>query len=142
MKTFEEIADAADEDFHYGADLLAELHRTPRLHSKWAKFHYEYRLALASGNRHLDEMIKERLCYYSGKADAKVYRDEPFNETVSSQKEMDRYLMADRKINVLREMISRYEFTLERITGIVDWLKYRDNSIKTMIELRRFESGE
>jgi len=122
-------------------DLEGEILRTPKIFQKYLKYHYDYKVNIARGESLLNAMIIRRIKYYKGQGTADEYRDEPFNENISNQKVLESYLDGDAKLCDYREKIVDLESTRDTIHQMIENLKYRNNSIQTILSIRQFESG-
>lgn len=142
MKTYDEISQSIDKDSKINnLDLEGEILRTPILMAKYMKWHYEYKVALGKGESMMNQLVCAQMRFYQGKGDVADYKRKQFNDTVNNLKDMERYLNADEDICDLSEKIVAFESVRDTISVMIDNLKYRNNSIATIIELRKFESG-
>lgn len=143
MKSITDIQNEIEKDLSYynKNGVGAEIYRTPNLFNKYLKFSFDYRTALVAEENKLNELLLERYQYYTGKATSDVYREEPFNDVVTTQADIGRYLDADAKICAGRERLSRVNEACDMIKHMVDSLKYRDNSLKAIHDINVFESG-
>ena len=97
--------------------------KIPQLHSKY------YKVKL------------ERHNYYTGKAPAEVYVEEPFSFKVREKDAIQRYLDADEKLSQVDMKIRYYDVTLKFLEEIIRNISGRTYQIKNAIEWQRFQSG-
>lgn len=121
--------------------LEGELLRTPTLINKYLKWHYEYKCAIGKGDTRMNQLIVEKARFYTGKGTSEEYRRMPFNDTISNQKDLERYISADKDICELAERILIHKAGCDMIQEFLETLKYRNNYLRTVLELRMFEAG-
>lgn len=122
--------------------LQDELLRTPVIMNKYLKYHYDIKMLIKKCECNIQELLLEKMQYYSGKANTDVYKHKPFNYTISNQKEMERYLSADEDVNIREIKLAEYENIRDYLYEVISNIKYRNNAIASIIELTKFESGE
>ena len=83
----------------------------------------------------------ERHNYYTGKAPAEVYVEEPFSFKVREKDAIQRYLDADEKLSQVDMKIRYYDVTLKFLEEIIRNISGRTSQIKIAIEWQRFQSG-
>ena len=83
----------------------------------------------------------ERHNYYTGKAPAEVYVEEPFSFKVREKDAIQRYLDADDKLSQIDMKIRYYDVTLKFLEEIIRNISGRTYQIKNAIEWQRFQSG-
>lgn len=118
-----------------------EILRTPKLMHKYLKYHHDYKMSLGLGETKLNNLIRNKMRFYQGKGTSDEYRHNPFNDVCTNQKDLERYILADKDICQLKEKINEFETTSNLLFEMIQSLKYRNNSLASIIELRKFESG-
>tara|TARA_B100000530_G_C15620993_1_gene354326 strand:+ start:247 stop:549 length:303 start_codon:yes stop_codon:yes gene_type:complete len=83
----------------------------------------------------------ERYNYYTGKATAEVYAEEPFPYKVREKDAIQRYLEADEKLSVVDMKIKYYNVTLKFLEEIIRNVSNRTYQIKNAIEWQKFQAG-
>jgi len=83
----------------------------------------------------------ERYNYYSGKAPAEVYEEEPFPYKVRDKEALQRHMDADEKLNKIDLKIRYYDIMLKFLEEIIKTVSNRTFQIKNAIEWNRFQSG-
>lgn len=142
IKSIQELQEQSVEDLKFNkSNLEGELLRTPTLMNKYLKYHYDYRVCIAKANSKINELTVNRMNYYLGKGQDYEYRDKPFNNTISNQKELERYLQADPDLCARIELLEGFNAAKEFLDEVIQSLRYRNNTIASVIELRKFEVG-
>ena len=83
----------------------------------------------------------ERHNYYTGKAPAEVYEEEPFPYKVREKDAIQRHMDADEKLTKIDMKIRYYDVTLKFLEEIIRNISGRTYQIKNAIEWQRFQSG-
>ena len=83
--TLEELQDLADKDLKIDeSNLSLESIKTPQLHNKYLKFLNKYKLLLVKAEDDYKLLKKYKWEYYTGKAEAQVYKEQPFDLKILS----------------------------------------------------------
>ena len=83
----------------------------------------------------------ERYNYYTGKAPAEVYAEEPFPYKVRDKEAIQRHMDADERLNKIDLKIRYYDIMLKFLEEIIKTVSNRTYQIKNAIEWNRFQSG-
>tara|TARA_Y100001951_G_scaffold39070_1_gene30869 strand:- start:657 stop:953 length:297 start_codon:yes stop_codon:yes gene_type:complete len=83
----------------------------------------------------------ERYNFYTGKAPAEVYVEEPFPYKVREKDAIQRHLDADERLNQIDLKIRYYDATLKFLEEIIKNVSNRTYQIKNAIEWNRFQAG-
>ena len=83
----------------------------------------------------------ERYNYYTGKATAEVYAEEPFPYKVREKDAIQRHLEADDKMNKIDMKIKYYDVMLKFLEEIIRAVSNRTYQIKNAIEWNKFQAG-
>ena len=83
----------------------------------------------------------ERHNYYTGKAPAETYVDEPFPYKVREKDAIQRHMDADEKMSTINMKIKYYDVTLKYLEEIIRNVSNRTYQIKNAIEWQQFQSG-
>ena len=83
----------------------------------------------------------ERYNYYTGKAPAETYAEEPFPYKVREKDAIQRHLDADEKLSTIDLKIRYYDTTLKFLEEIIRAVSNRTYQIKNAIEWQKFQSG-
>ena len=115
--------------------------RIPQLHCKYYTI-YNTITVLRERTRNSYNKVKlERYNYYTGKAPAEVYAEEPFPYKVREKDAIQRYIEADDKLTKLDLKIRYYDTTLKFLEEIIKTISNRTFQIKNAIEWHKFQSG-
>ena len=83
----------------------------------------------------------ERYNYYTGKAPAEIYAEEPFPYKVREKDAIQRHIDADEKLNKIDMKIRYYDTTLKFLEEIIKNVSNRTFQIKNSIEWHKFQAG-
>ena len=115
--------------------------KIPQLHSKYYTI-YNTTSLLRERARDLYNRVRlERYNYYTGKASAEVYAEEPFPYKVREKDAIQRHLEADDKLTKLDLKIRYYDTMLKFIEEVIKNISNRTFQIKNAIEWHKFQSG-
>ena len=115
--------------------------KIPQLHSKYYTI-YNTTSLLRERARDLYNRVRlERYNYYTGKASAEVYAEEPFPYKVREKDAIMRHLEADEKLTKLDLKIRYYDTMLKFIEEVIKNISNRTFQIKNAIEWHKFQSG-
>jgi hypothetical protein len=109
--------------------------------SKYLRWNYEYKKAVVKGETRLAQLALERRDFYNGEADASAYRAEPWQGIVKNNDHLGKLLDADSKICEYRERVDNAKLLMQICEEMITSLRYRNNHINTILEIRKFESG-
>ena len=79
--------------------------------------------------------------YYTGKAPAEAYVEEPFPYKVREKDAIQRHLDADDKMNKIDMKIKYYDVMLKFLEEIIRAVSNRTYQIKNAIEWNKFQAG-
>lgn len=122
-------------------NLHLESLKIPGLHSKYYNLFNNLKLLNERANAEFSSVKLERYQYYSGKAPAEVYVEEPFPYKVRDKESMKQYLDADAKIQEKLLKIKYYEIMLSFLEEVIKSINSRTYQIKNAIEWQRFTAG-
>ena len=115
--------------------------KIPQLHSK---YYTVYNTIVLLREKALDQYKRiklERYNYYTGKATAEVYAEEPFPYKVREKDAIQRHLEADDKMNKIDMKIKYYDVMLKFLEEIIRAVSNRTYQIKNAIEWNKFQAG-
>ncbi|AGG58202.1 hypothetical protein VPDG_00041 [Vibrio phage henriette 12B8] len=142
MLTYEELTAEMDRDCKIDrTDIEGEILKAAVLLGKWLKYHREYKTALIRAESVLNQKIRDGAMYYDGKAEPEVYRDKPFNLTLTNQPMRDKFLDADETCCTYRENVDNTEVMRSMCEEMIGMLKFRPSHLQTVLSVRQFESG-
>ena len=115
--------------------------KIPQLHSKYYTSYNTIKLLREKAPDQYNKIRLERHNYYTGKAPAEVYVQEPFSFKVREKDAIQRYLVADEKLSQVDMKIRYYDVTLKFLEEIIRNISGRTYQIKNAIEWQKFQSG-
>ena len=115
--------------------------KIPQLHSKYYTVYNTISLLREKARESYNRILLERHNYYTGKAPAEVYAEDPFPYKVREKDAIQRHMEADEKLNVIDMKIKYYDVTLKFLEEIIRNISGRTYQIKNAIEWQKFQSG-
>ena len=115
--------------------------KIPQLHSKYYTVYNTISLLREKARESYNRIRLERHNYYTGKAPAEVYAEDPFPYKVREKDAIQRHMEADEKLNVIDMKIKYYDVTLKFLEEIISNISGRTYQIKNAIEWQKFQSG-
>ena len=138
----EKIQEMWEKDSRMDMDNLHdESLRTPQLHQKYYTLYTTIKLLKTKSSDSLAKTRLERYNYYSGKAPAEVYVEEPFPYKVRDKESMTMHLNADDKLAKIKLKIEYYDVMLEYLEDILKMIHNRGYQVKNSIDFLKFQSG-
>ena len=138
----EKIQAMWEKDSHIAPDNLHdESLRIPQLHSKYYTLYNTITLLREKAREQYNKVRLERYNYYTGKATAEVYAEEPFPYKVREKDAIQRHLDADDKMNKIDMKIKYYDVMLKFLEEIIRAVSNRTYQIKNAIEWNKFQAG-
>ena len=115
--------------------------RIPQLHSKYYTLYNTITLLREKANKTYKEIRLERHNYYTGKAPADVYVQDPFPYKVREKDAIQRHMEADDRVSEAELKIRYYDVMLKFLEEIIKTISNRTFQIKNAIEWHKFQSG-
>ena len=115
--------------------------KIPQLHSKYYTLYNTITLLREKAREQYSKVRLERYNYYTGKATAEVYAEEPFPYKVREKDAIQRHLDADDKMNKIDMKIKYYDVMLKFLEEIIRAISNRTYQIKNAIEWNKFQAG-
>ena len=138
----EQIQEMWERDSQIDPDNLHdESLKIPQLHAKYYTLYNTITLLKEKARESYNRVKLERYNYYTGKAPAEVYEEEPFPYKVREKDAIQRYLDADEKLNRLDIKMRYYDVMLKFLEEIIKTVSNRTFQIKNAIEWHRFQAG-
>ena len=138
----EQIQEMWERDSQIDPDNLHdESLKIPQLHAKYYTLYNTITLLKEKARESYNRVKLERYNYYTGKAPAEVYEEEPFPYKVREKDAIQRYLDADEKLNRLDIKMRYYDVMLKFLEEIIKTISNRTFQIKNAIEWHRFQAG-
>ena len=115
--------------------------KIPQLHSKYYTLYNTITFLRERAREQYSKVRLERYNYYTGKATAEVYAEEPFPYKVREKDAIQRHLEADDKMNKVDMKIKYYDIMLKFLEEIIRNISGRTYQIKNAIEWNKFQAG-
>ena len=115
--------------------------KIPQLHSKYYTVYNTVTLMREKAREQYTKIRLERHNYYTGKAPAEVYEEEPFPYKVREKDAIQRHMDADEKLTKIDMKIRYYDVTLKFLEEIIRNISGRTYQIKNAIEWQKFQAG-
>ena len=115
--------------------------KTPQLHAKYYTVYNTVTLLRERAREQHSKIRLERYNFYTGKAPAEVYAEEPFPYKVREKDAIQRHMEADEKLSTSEMKIKYYDVTLKFLEEIIRNISGRTYQIKNAIEWQKFQSG-
>ena len=115
--------------------------KIPQLHQKYYTLYTTIKLLRTKCNDTLAKTRLERYNYYSGKAPAEVYVEEPFPYKVRDKESMSMHLNADDKLATIKLKMDYYDVMIAFLEDILKMIHNRGYQVKNSIDFLKFQSG-
>ena len=100
----------------------------------------KYKLMLSRAETEYNIMKKEKWEYYTGKADASVYAEKPFDLKIL-RTDIDKYLDSDIDLQKQKQKVDYLDTAVEFLDRTIRQIGNRGFTIKNAIDWRKFTSG-
>lgn len=147
MLDLDDILKQWEEDCKIGMHQLDETSRqTPSLHAKYLQLLSVAKLQLKRAEHSQKTLLLHKYHYYEGKMSQEEINErnwtyDPFEGNIPTKALKEKHYDADGDIQKSEERIVYLKTLIDTLTDIVDSLKWRHQTIKNIIDWRRFESG-
>ena len=121
-------------------ELDLESLKTPQLHNEFMKHLTKYKLMLSRAETEYNMMKREKWEYYTGKADASVYAEKPFDLKIL-RTDIDKYLESDDDLQKAKQKLDYLNTTVDFLDRTIRQIANRGFTIKNAIDWRKFTSG-
>ena len=137
----EKLQEQADKDLKINdTELDLESLKTPQLHNEFMKHLTKYKLMLSRAETEYNMMKREKWEYYTGKADASVYAEKPFDLKIL-RTDIDKYLDSDIDLQKQKQKVDYLDTAVEFLDRTIRQIGNRGFTIKNAIDWRKFTSG-
>jgi len=137
----EKLQEQADKDLKINdTELDLESLKTPQLHNQYMKHLTKYKLMLSRAETEYSVMKKDKWEYYTGKADASVYAQKPFDLKIL-RTDIDKYLDSDEDLQKQKQKVDYLSTTVDFLDRTIRQIANRGFTIKNAIDWRKFTSG-
>ena len=144
LKNIQEMwkEDSVIDDIELDASSL----QVPKLHAKYTEILSNKKLELIRYERQMKSLNKDKWLWYSGKMTKEDIEDhewdyDPFGGLTVLKSDYDKFQGADKDIQDLDEKIQYLRITVDTLQDIVSQITWRHQTIKNIIEWRKFMAG-
>ena len=137
----ETLQEQVDKDLKINdTELDLESLKTPQLHNKYMKHYTKFKLMLTKAETDYSILKRQNWEYYTGKADASVYAEKPFDLKVL-RTDVDKYIESDEEWIKANQKVKYLETIVDFLDRTLRQISNRTFTIKNAIDWRRFTSG-
>jgi hypothetical protein len=137
----EQLQQLADKDLKINdTELDLESLKTPQLHNQYMKHLTKFKLMLSRSESEYNILKRNKWEYYTGKSDASVYAEKPFDLKIL-RTDIDKYLEADDELQKAKQKIDYLSTTVDFLDRTVRQISNRTFTIKNAIDWKKFTSG-
>ena len=127
-------------------ELDASSLQVPKLHAKYTEFLSNKKLELIRHERMMKEMNKDKWLWYTGKMskediEYRKWEYDPFGGLTVLKSDYDKFQGADKEIQDLNDKIEYLKITVDFLQDVVSQITWRHQTIKNIIEWRKFMAG-
>ena len=148
---FEQLKTDWTEDSHvdfqfknksYTADLAQLALDIPYQHNKYLNHYTDISQIKTSLEFEIRKLVREKREYYGGEADAKIYAEKPFGNSIKTSEKMKVYLESDDEIINLEAKIKFLDQMLYWLDQVMKQISNRGFQVKSAIEWEKFINGQ
>ena len=137
----EQLQELADKKLKINdTELDLESLKTPQLHNEFLKHLTKFKLMLSRAETEYNILKKDKWEYYTGKADASVYAEKPFDLKIL-RTDIDKYLDADIDLQKAKQKVDYLNTTVDFLDRTIRQISNRGFTIKNAIDWRKVTSG-
>lgn len=119
---------------------------TPELHAKYLSMLSNAKLRLKKLEFQQKNLMKQKWLWYNGKLSQEEVEElgwdpDPFNGLKILKGEMEHYVEADPELQDSEAKIEYIKSVIDTLKEIIENLKWRHQTIKNIIEYKKFEAG-
>lgn len=122
-------------------DLHNESLRIPELHAKYYEIFTNLLLLKKKCEEDKKQIRHRKYEYYTGKAEQKVYIENPLDKKVRDKEHLQSCLNSDEEVSRINIKIEIYDVSLTFLQDIIKMIHSRTFQIKNSIEYQKFLSG-
>lgn len=117
-----------------------------RIHSKYLEILSVHRMILKKREAKYSILVKNKFLWYNGKLSKEEMDDlgwdyDPLNGLRVMKSDMDKFYDADPDLIEAKYSIDEIKITVETLNEIMGNVRFRGNTIKNIIEWRKFTAG-
>ena len=126
----------------YSADLAQLALDIPYQHNKYLNHYTDISQIKTSLEFEIRKLVRDKREYYGGEADAKVYAEKPFGNSIKTSEKMKVYLESDQEIINLEAKIKFLDQMLYWLDQVMKQISNRGFQVKSAIEWEKFINGQ
>ena len=139
--TLEELQAQVNRDFKLDdTELDSESIKIPLLHNKYLQHLNKFSLLLKKAEYDHKLLVREKWEYYTGKADASVYKAKPFDIKVLKS-DVHIYIDSDEELQKADQKVAYLNVVVKYLEQVLRSINTRTFLIKNAIEWKKFTSG-
>ena len=139
--TLEELQAQVNRDFKLDdTELDSESIKIPLLHNKYLQHLNKFSLLLKKAEYDHKLLVREKWEYYTGKADASVYQEKPFDLKVLKA-DVHIYIDSDEELQKADQKVAYLNVVVKYLEQVLRSINNRTFLIKNAIEWKKFTSG-
>ena len=139
--TLEELQIQVNRDFKLDdTELDSESIKIPLLHNKYLQHLNKFSLLLKKAEYDHKILVREKWEYYTGKADASVYKEKPFDLKVLKA-DVHIYIDSDEELQKADQKVAYLNVVVKYLEQVLRSINNRTFLIKNAIEWKKFTSG-
>lgn len=142
----EKIIEQWQHDSEISSDLSQASKDAAKLHGKYLRMLSTAKLKLHQAEMQQKKLLKDKWLYYNGKMSQQQIDDrgwdyDPLDGLKVIKGDMQYFYDADSDIQKSEDRIVYYKTVVDTLSQIIDTLKWRHQSIRNIIEWKKFEAG-
>lgn len=142
----DDILSEWETDCEIGANLETASKNTPKLHAKYLRYLTQAKLSLKRLENKQQLLLKDKFLWYNGKLSQEDtqknnWAPDPFDGLKVMKSDLNYWYESDPDIQESEAKVVYYKTMVDTLKEIVDTLRWRHQSIRNIIEMRRFEAG-
>ena len=127
-------------------ELDASSLEVPKLHAKYSELLSDKKLEVIRFERQMKELNKDKWLWYGGKMSKDKIEEnnwdyDPFGGLTVLKSDYDKFTGADKEIQDLNDKLEYLRVTVDSLSDIVSQITWRHQTIKNIIEWRKFMAG-
>ena len=140
--TLDELQAQVSKDFKLDdTELDSESIKIPLLHNKYLQHFNKFSLLLKKAEYDHKILVREKWEYYTGKADASVYKEKPFDLKVLKA-DVHIYIDSDEELQKADQKVAYLNTVVKYLEQVLRSINNRTFLIKNAIEWKKFIHGD
>ena len=126
----------------YSADLAQVALDIPYIHNKYLNHYTDISQIKTSLEFEFRKLVRDKREYYGGEADARIYAEKPFGNSIKTSEKMKVYLESDDEVINLEAKIKFLDQMLYWLDQVMKQISNRGFQVKSAIEWEKFINGQ